>query len=261
MEAGGEPFQQQLAAIRGDRTHGAAFLAQRAIWALAQVASKESATWESVREAAGKLDQLRPDMASIANGVHLLLARLQKAGEDLRNTPTLATELIAETQGWAEQAAGRAAALIPQTGIVLTCSYSTTVVQTLATAWRQGRRFQAQVLPSAGYGALTAEEAQQAGVDAQVVGTLPRGATSNTTVGLIGADTVYPGSFVVNGAPSLGLAQWCADRGLPFYVVCDSLKIAARAPQDRLVLPRGMQRIPWRYMAAIITESGPQRDR
>ncbi len=259
MESGGDTFRQQLASIRGDRTHGAAFLAQRAIWTLAQIASEEGATWESVTAAAAKLDQLRPDMASIANGVHLLLDRLQKAGEDLGKTPTLATELIAEAQGWAEQAAGRAAALLPEAGIVLTCSYSTTVVQALATAWRQGKRFQAQVLPSAGYGTLTAEEAQQAGVDAQVVGTLPREAKSSTTVGLIGADTVYPGSFVVNGAPSLGLAQWCADRRLPFYVVCDSLKIAARLPQHRLALPRGMQRIPWRYVAAIITEAGPRQ--
>ena len=50
--AGSDAFQRQLAAIAEDRVHGAGFLAQRAIWALAQAATTEGATAESVREAA-----------------------------------------------------------------------------------------------------------------------------------------------------------------------------------------------------------------
>ena len=76
-------------------------------------------------------------------------------------------------------------------------------------------------------------------------------------MGLIGADAVYPGASVVNGAPSLGLARWCADRRLAFYVVCDSLKLSAQAAKESAALPRGLERIPMRYVTSLITERGP----
>ena len=258
MEAGSDAFQRQLAAIRDDRVHGAALLAQRAIWALAQAATAEGATTESVREAAALLSRLRPDMVSVANGVQLLLDRLHEAEWALSKAPALATGLIAETQEWAERAAGHAALLIPEGGLVLTCSYSATVVLTLATAWRHGRRFQAHVLPSAGHGTRTAEEAGKRGVEARVVDTLPRNATAQGTVGLIGADAISPSGSVVNGAPSLGLARWCADRGLPFYVVCDSLKKTTAAVKESAPLPHGVERISARYITALITEARPR---
>ena len=257
MEARGDTFRHRLAAIRDDRVHGAGFLAQRAIWAVGQAALDDGATQESVKAAAQELAQLRPGMASIANGVRLLLERLQEAGAELDMAPTLATELIAEVQQWAERAASNAAARLTEGGVVLTCSYSATVVQALVAARRRRRRVQARVLPSAGYGAQMVEEARQAGVDAEVVNTLPKDATPDSTVGLIGADAVYPGAFLVNGAPSLGLARWCADRGLPFYAVCDSLKISAQPPPHGLALPRGMERIPLQHVTAVITESTP----
>ena len=255
MEARGDTLKRRVAAIRDDRVHGAGFLAQRAIWVVAQAALDPGATMDSVTAAARELAQLRPEMASLANGVRLLLERLQ--GADLDQAPTLATELIAEVQQLSERAARNAAARLPEGGTVLTCSYSATVVQALVVSRRRRRRVQARVLPSAGHGARTVEEARRDGVDAEVISTLPRDATPDTTVGLIGADAVYPGAFVVNGAPSLGLARWCADRGLSLYVVCDSLKIAAQPPPQKLALPRGMERIPLQLVTAIITESTP----
>ncbi len=200
-------------------------------------------------------------MVSVDNGARLLLDRLRSAEWALSKAPALATGLIAETQEWAERAAGHAASLIPEGGVVLTCSYSATVVLTLAAAWRDGRRFRAQVLPSAGYGTRTAEEAGKHGVDARVVDTLPKNATAQDTVGLIGADAISLGGSVVNGAPSLGLARWCADRGLPFYVVSDSLKVAAGAVTESAPLPRGVERISARYITALITEAGPRTSR
>ena len=261
MEAGAEAFERQLAAIAEDRTHGTGFLAQRAIWALAQAATVEGATAESVREAGARLARARSGMVSLANGIRLMLERLRSVEWTLTRAPALATELIAETQEWVKRAAGHAAVMVPEDSVVLTCSYSATVVLALTTARRQGRRFQAHVLPSAGHGARMAEEARQESVDALVVGTLPRNATAPATVGLIGADAVYPGASVVNGAPSLGLARWCADRGLAFYVVCDSLKLSAQAAKESVALPRGLERIPMRYVTSLITEKGPSEPR
>ena len=256
-----DAVQQQLIALRDDRAHGASFLAQRAVWALARTASVEGATEESVAAAAAALARVRPFMSSVANSVQLLLARLQEAGWDLQRAPALAADVIAESQRRAQEAARRAAALLPLGGMVLTCSHSSTVVQTLAAAGQQKRGIRVQVLPSAGYGRLMAADAQELGIPMKVVNTLPKGATAADTVGLIGADTVSLGGFVVNGAPSLGLARWCLDRSLPFYVVCDSLKLLAAPLEQRTSLPRGLERVSLRYVTAVVTESGPQPGR
>ena len=258
MPEADEAFREQLAAIRGDRTSGAGLLAQRALWALAQVASAEGATLESVEASAKELAKVRPALASVANSVHTFLARLEDTGWDLQRAPALASRLITEAQQRAEEAANHAAALLPERGTVLTCSSSATVVRALMAAHRLGRRFDTLVLPSGGYGRLMAAEARQVGVTIAVVNTLPKGRRSDDTVGLIGADTVVTGECVINGAPSLGLARWCFDRDLPFYVVCDSRKVVPQPTKGGAPLPRGVERIPLRYITAIVTESGAQ---
>lgn len=215
------PLHTQLAALLQDRTHGAGFLAQRAVWALGQAAAGEAATQESVKQAAAVLKAARPEMASVVNAASLLLERLEGSGWALGKAPSLASRLIAEVQGWAEQAAEHAAGLIPEGARVLSCSYSSTVIRALTVAKESGNPITALVVPSAGYGVAMIEELLQAKVDAEQASTLPRDSTAGDTIGLIGADSVYPGSNVVNGSPSMGLARWCADRSLPFYVVCD----------------------------------------
>ena len=246
----------QLAAVLQDRTHGAAFLAQRAVWALGQAAADEAATQESVKQAAAVLRTARPEMAAVANAVSLLLERLESGGWALSKAPSLASQLIAEVQGWAEQAAERAADLIPEGARVLSCSYSSTVVRALTVARDSGTPFTALVLPSAGYGLAMIEELRHAKVDAEPANTLPRDSAAGDTLGIIGADSVYPGSNVVNGSPSLGLAQWCKDRSLPFYVVCDSLKFVRGTTRERPGLPPAMDRVPVRMITGIVTEPG-----
>ena len=254
-----ESFQNQLAAIHADRLHGAGFLAQRAIWTMAQMASANGATRDSVGAAAAELAAARPEMASVGNGIRLLLERLAAVRWDLAKAPAQAANLIVEVQRNVGEAARHAAAILPEDSLVLTCSHSATVVQALVAAHLAGRGVTARVLPSAGYGHRTAQDARQGGVDALVVNTLPKGATAADTVGLIGAHTVRPGESVVHGAPSLGLAKWCFDRGLPLYVVCDSLRLTTLPAAPGKQLRRGIERIAWRYVTALITEEGAQR--
>ena len=246
-------FRQELELIRTDRVHGATFLAQRAIWALAHVASGSDAADQS-SDAAAELAAARPYVASIESGVALLLARLRNSGWDPARALAMASELIAEVQQKVEAAARQAAILLPSGSTVLTCSYSTTVAHAVAAASQMRKRVAAKVLPSAGYGRLLAFETRNLGVDMEVVNGLPRGAEASSTVGLIGAVAVT-GSTVISGAPSLGLAHWCFDRRLPLYVVCDSLKVVDWLSIGGTPLPRGMQRIPPRYVTRVITET------
>ena len=255
MTDGGNTFPQELELIRADRVHGATFLAQRAIWALARVAAGNDTADRSVDAAAVELAAAKPYMASIGNGVGLLLARLRESNWDHARALALASELIAEVQQKTEEAARQAAALLPFGSLVLTCSYSVTVTHAIVAASQMGKRVTARALPSAGYGRLMAAEARSLGVDMEVTSTLPKRGAAGNAVGLIGADAVT-GSTVINGAPSLGLARWCFDRQLPFYVVCDSLKLSDRPLVGSTALPQGMQRIPIRYVTTVITEAG-----
>ena len=90
------------------------------------------------------------------------------------------------------------------------------------------------------------------GVQATIASGLATGASLHGVhAALIGADAVTPG-FVVNGTPSLVLAEAVKGRA-PLYVVAETLKFARRVP-----LSPGYDRIPLDLVTAVVSEVGVQ---
>lgn len=254
-----EDIEHRIAAIQHDHAQGATFLAMEAARTLAAaaVAFHGEGEWgHHVRSVAQRLAAARPAMAAVGNATGLLLAQVLELGPEAARAqaPRLAERLIRDMEAAADQAAREAAALLPQWATVLTCSYSSAVLRTLRRAHASGKQVRALALASGSgpesHGQRLASELDSAGVRAEVVADEALAeAVARAQVALIGADAVTP-RCVVNGAPSLHLAQAARGR-IPLYVVCETIKFAHEAPETP-----GYDQVPLSLVDGIATEVG-----
>ncbi len=140
--------------------------------------------------------------------------------------------------------------MVPARSSVFTCSYSSLALSTLARA----HPYTIQVYVSQGeyeeHGLRMADNLKERNMTTEIVReSLKDEHFESLSMAIVGADSVTP-EFVVNGSPSLELAQ--AIHGyVPFYVVCESIKFAHEVE----VMP-GYDRVPIELVAGIITEDG-----
>ena len=228
--------------LRRARSHGASWMARRAVEALVEVAEEEQVeTTEELGErlvAAGRdLVDARPAMGAIAGAVGRLLAPVvQKVNlppDDLRRL--LAEEargLIARRD---RAAASIAIQLAPRLrdGMVLTHSASATVreallhtppervVCTVSAPHEEGRPF--------------AEELREAGLTVELVADADAElALAHSSLFLVGADSVYRDGALCNKVGTEPLARAAQEQGVPTIVACEVIKLvpvdAADAP-------------------------------
>ncbi|MFH1486744.1 MAG: hypothetical protein ABIH46_11795 [Chloroflexota bacterium] len=252
--------------------HGAGWLSRRAMSVIGLAA--ESIQAESVadflqglRAVAGELVSLRPSMMPISNSVRDLLHLIEEKAEEeqdvsrLRSYAQAASKRLTRTSLRATQkAASHAAALICDGDIVMTCSYSTAVVRSLELAKKKGKTFsvvaaRSEARDGRAYGEAMAEKLASIGIPTEVIpdDTL-ESRVAKASKALTGADTVLPDGSIINGAPTLRLAQAAKRHGVPFYVVCETAKFAPLGQAS--TLEEGFELIPSRLLARIVTEDG-----
>ncbi len=272
--------------LRADHTSGASALSRRAARALAQAAQKAPASsprelLQRIKEAAVALAGARPSMVAVANTVGLLLADAREQGGradvgSLRRYVADRAEQIDELwRGTLGVIAASTTSLLPS--VVMTHSYSSTVLSSLAAETAGGRR----VIVCEGRplfeGRRLAQQLTAAAVDVTLITDAQAGALmAETEAVLVGADAVLADGSVVNKAGTYLLALAAHDHHLPVYVACETLKVTAErvwggtvAPEEKEpeeVLPEGMPGIrvrniyfdltPARLVTAIITEDG-----
>ncbi len=227
-----------LEAILADRTAGATEIARRALEYIAAGGLKDPA------EAARLLRTARPDFGVLVN----LGRRLEELARTGGLTAEAVRRLLAELGEAAERAARRAAHLLPPDADVVTASYSSQVVQAVGLyRLRDGARVWVWVTdPQDPIGRRTA-----AVLGAEVITSLEK---LSRPVGLIGADAVFADGSVINGAPSLSLAEALAGRGAPLYVVATSFKLLPGPP--RPPAEPGFELVPARLITAVVLEEG-----
>lgn len=231
----------ELRVILADRTVGATEIARRALAHIAAGGVKDPA------EAVRLLTTARPDFAVLVN----LGCRLNELARSGGLTPEAVSQLLAELEGAAERAAERAAHLLSLGADVVTASYSSQVVRAVELyRGRGGGRIWVWVTdPQDPVGRRTA-----AVLGAEVITSLEG---LGQPVGLIGADAVFVDGSVINGSPSLGLAEALAGRGAPLYVVATSFKLLPGPPHSPM--EPGFELVPARLIAAVVLEEGPWR--
>ncbi|MCU0807573.1 MAG: translation initiation factor eIF-2B [Candidatus Contendobacter sp.] len=234
-------FNLWIAEIRNDRTRGASELARRALELLAEAAQTlPAADGVELREyllaLAARLEAARPSMAPIQN----LLRRWREglpipADLNLTAARHLAAEqaelLIAASRRAVADCAAHAAKLLGPEPTVLTHSLSSTVVETCRLLQDSGLRMIVTESRPLAEGRQLAERLSAWKVPTTYITDAQMGLfVARADAVLVGADSVLADGAVVNKAGTYPLALAARDRGVLFYVCCESFKW--RAPDD-----------------------------
>ncbi len=224
--------------VKDDREHGASSLARRV--AAAVVAATDQTPPALAAEALPVLHtalrdfaSARPSMAAMANAAALIWqASLAKTGnqskfEALANR---ARELVASDRNW--QDATLQAARPVLTGPVFTHSRSASVENLLIAARRANPPLLSRVYQTTSQPGGEGIESARALANAGLAVTLMADAAMTLFVGdtnlvLVGADSIRPDGSVVNKVGTHTLALAAREADVPFYVVCETLKVAA----------------------------------
>ncbi len=222
------PLEKRIAMIRNDREHGSRWLVRETISVLYDIATQPtSSPEESLRQLqhTGKeLAQARPAMAALAGAVR----RILNASGGLEGMAHEATKLLTEYDSAIERITDYARPLLY--GTVMTHSLSGTVLPVLTTCLSriksvivlEGRpRYEGREVALA----LSKEGASITLItDAQADIFLPE-----CHAVVVGADSILANGDILNKAGTALLAWAAHGHHIPFYVLCETLKISPQS--------------------------------
>ncbi len=268
-------LRKAVNAIGRDREHGAGWLTLQSLETLKNAClesdARTAAKFQSqISEVVDALVQIRPGMVSIANYAMQFQDELTtgkgkiKTVENFKRTGlAIAGRLIKYQEKSVLATARHTSKVINRRTIIMTCSYSSAVCSALELARRKGIDFKVLAVESRhgkiSYGRITADRLEKAGIvckivpDAQVRWHVARADTV-----MIGADSVSLQGWLINGSPSLEVAEIAGRRAIPVYSICEKAKFDVRGFITGMRRPEeGFDMVPLELITAFITESGP----
>jgi ribose 1,5-bisphosphate isomerase len=220
-----EKLEERIAMIRNDREHGSRWLVHETISILYDIATQPtSSPEESLRQLqrAGKeLSQARPAMAALAGAVR----RILNASGGLEGIAREAAQLLKEYDSAIERITGFASPLLY--GTVMTHSLSGTVLAVLTACVAQIER----VIVLEGRPRYEGREVALALSKSGASITLITDAQADIFVPVchaivVGADSILANGDILNKAGTALLAWAAHGHRIPFYVLCETLKIS-----------------------------------
>jgi ribose 1,5-bisphosphate isomerase len=231
-------IQARIEEIKNNTADGSSELARQAILVMKSAAeTSEAGTARDFlleqKEVGKRLIAARRTMAPIPNVVTRLLREMirEDRKDDLESTRQQAIDLADEMYRDSANAVSAiiisAAELIDDKDVILTHSYSSTVVAAIKEISGRKKGIKAIVTKSGAgrYGERTARELGEAGIpvlyiDDTAVGFYISGADKV----LIGADRITADGKVINGVGTCQVATAAKNREVPLYVLCETLK-------------------------------------
>jgi ribose 1,5-bisphosphate isomerase len=217
--------EERIAMVRNDREHGSRWLVHETISILYDIATQPTSTpGEGLRQLqrAGKeLAQARPAMAALAGAVRRILG----ASGGLEGMAREAAQLLKEYDFAIEHITGYARPLLH--GTVMTHSLSGTVLAVLTTCLSQIERVIVLEGRPRYEGREVALALSKRGTpitlitDAQADIFLPQ-----CHAVVVGADSILANGDILNKAGTALLAWAAHGHRIPFYVLCETLKIS-----------------------------------
>jgi translation initiation factor 2B subunit (eIF-2B alpha/beta/delta family) len=268
---------QLLEEIRQDKMHSASWLSLRAIGALRLAAGKSNARTAAdflndVKAVARELAEARPPMAPVSNLVAQWFyeiaqePEIEKGLDSLRAFAILKGERIIKVRkGALNRVAEHGSQVVEDGDVLISCSDSDTVVQSLKAARLAGKEFGVYVAESRtsegkSYGEAMAEKMMSENIPVKVIPDNPKAigdCASKSTKAMVGADSILDNGSLINGTPTLIIAEAAKEKQIPFYVVCETTKFSAlRLAGRHLWLEEGFEVIPPNLITRIITEEG-----
>jgi len=268
---------QLLDEIRRDKDHSASWLSLRAIGALRLAAAKSTARTAAdflndVKVVARELAEARPPMAPIGNLVAQWYSEIAQGPEVDKGLDSLLAfailrgeKIIKTRKGALNRVAEHGSQVVEDDDILMSCSDSATVVQSLKAARKAGKEFGVYVAESRtsdgkAYGEAMAEKMRAEQIPVKVIPDNPRtigDCALKSAKAMVGADSILDNGSLINGSPTLIIAEAAKQRQIPFYVVCETTKFSAlRLAGRHLWLEEGFEVIPPQLITCIITEDG-----
>ena len=222
-----ENIEQRITQVCNDREHGSRWLVREAVLILRDVAQSPQASQDALMQLlfhyARRIAQSRPAMAALASAV----SRVVCVQGGLEAIVQEAQQLLAEYDTAIEQIATHAQPLLQ--GQVMTCSISGTVLEVLVANRQQIE----QVIVLEGRPRYEGREMARALSQQGLAVTLITDAQADIFLPecqavVVGADSILINGDVLNKAGTALLAWAARGHNLPFYVLCETLKISPR---------------------------------
>lgn len=256
-----EPYSQYREIIRGienvrnDREHGASFLARESLRVLALAAELSISDEQSLvtlRSVGGELARTRPPMAAIKNMAQRFIVEMERRGPKW-DPHLIEGDLLGDMELASTKAARNASKLVYQGARVVTCSYSSAVLQSFVYVREAGRTFSVLAVESkigeVSYGRSFLKEATTLGISADLVRDDAIAESLNRAdMVLVGVDAILPDGSAVNGWPTRELAELARDI-VPFFVVGESFKRDTEA-----YVEEGFELVPGHLITRTITD-------
>jgi translation initiation factor 2B subunit (eIF-2B alpha/beta/delta family) len=253
--------------LRSDRSHGASWMARRAVETLLDVTQEPFETSEALMEglvdASRKLAESRPGVGAIAGATGRILAAAN--GHRHLDADELRRLITEEGEGLLDSRVRAAASIAIQLqerlkdSVVVTHSASATVREALVHT--PPARAICTVSEPIGEGRAFAEELRGEGLNVDLVEDADApGALDDATLFLIGADTIFRDGTLNNKIGTTALAEAAAARDTPTVVACEIIKLApieaASAPEQSEAERTLFELTPPELLSEIVTEEG-----
>jgi len=259
--------------LSGDRIHGANFLGRQALELLssaAQVsdAKDTDALFYHLLLVFSRLRRTQPGMANLWNLSGRLLHVVDRERETVASVDELKTrvkelsqQIGEETAAASEDASRNTAHIIPQDGIVLTHSYSSTVLRSLELGFKGGKNF--QVCATESYpgmeGKQLAKDLIALGIPVRLVAdSVVHSIIPRANLVLVGADSVLKDGSLIHKTGTEKIAIAAKKHGIPFCSSCETAKFSAQDfLGERPTIPQDLFDLtPAESVANYITEKG-----
>jgi translation initiation factor 2B subunit (eIF-2B alpha/beta/delta family) len=258
---------ERVQELRDDRSHGASWMARRAVETLAELSAQEAASCEELlerlREAGRQLATSRPGVGAVAGAVGRVLAA---AGYETHLELDDLRRVIQEEAQALDDARRRAAASITiqlrerlNGATVITHSASGTVRE--AFQQTEPAKVLCTVSEPVGEGRAFVDELREAGLDAELVEDADApGRVKEAATLLIGADTVFRDGWICNKVGTIPLAKAASEAGIPTVVAAEVIKLApvpsTQAPELADIERSLFELVPADLVTEVVTEEG-----
>ena len=254
--------------LKSDRSHGASWMARRAVETLLEVSEQPFESSEALLEAlvgaARELSESRPGVGAIAGASGRVLA----AASAHRHIDVAELRRLIEEEGKGIlDGRIRAAASIAiqlqdrlRDGVVITHSASATVREALVHT--PPARAICTVSQPVEEGRAFADDLRGEGLNVDLVEDADApAALDDATLFLVGADTVFRDGTLNNKIGTTAIAEAAAARKVPTVVACEIIKLApieaASAPEPSEAERSLFELTPPELLTEIVTEEGP----
>jgi ribose 1,5-bisphosphate isomerase len=265
---------EKINELKNDRVHGAGWLSRQAI-SILNLAVSESQTRtvaefvEEIQTVGAELVKARPSITPIANYINQFLQQIILRSQSEKNLSSLKSfakakgnELIKSSVRAVSKAVEYGCGVIADLDTVITCSYSSTVCRVLELSRQRETKFRVIVAESRfedkAYGEITAEQLMKHRIPVEIIRDENiRIRISKADKALVGADSITAAGYLINGTPTLTLAQAAKKKKIPFYTICETAKFDTQGYTSKATeLEPGFDKIPLDLITGIITEKG-----